>query len=418
MKKNQTYESHEDQIYKDFIRKFRENNIPERYNQVLLLDDLNDKETDHYISISTRADGKSFNYTHALLTIAIEYDLGITFLSRNMMLRTSYQTLIDEVIDKSEHLNRADFNFVRQQYYTMLNYKDRTVAVISDLNNATELKYFSNFLKKFPIIVYDEFLALENDYLSDEWERLFTIYSSIDRGDYYPLIHKPKIFYLGNAVNFSSPVLAGLKIFKILENHPMGSVKKYKYDFNIQLELHRNDSQNEVRNTRAFGSINDPMTTAEFKTNPHHIATENDRLLVKKNPRLFYVKLKSDYLKIWFNRDTFTTILAVESAIPDEYLYNLQLKDNLSTSTFLNERYFSETHIKKIDRGAYLFDNNYSKNYITNDFGGLQQLKINKLMREFLKKEDQQSEKNFKEKQFELNYIEQSKRGIMKKMWG
>jgi len=35
-----------------------------------------------------------------------------------------------------------------------------------------------------------------------------------------------------------------------------------------------------------------------------------------------------------------------------------------------------------------------------------------------LKKEDQQSEKNFKEKQFELNYIEQSKRGIMKKMWG
>src|SRR5699024_8201749 len=156
-----------------------------------------------------------------------------------------------------------------------------------------------------------------------------------------PLIHKPKIFYLGNAVNFSSPVLAGLKIFKILENHPMGSVKKYKYDFNIQLELHRNDSQNEVRNTRAFGSINDPMTTAEFKTNPHHIATKNDRymmwidfelccchwiimttaefktnphhiatkndrLLVKKNPRLFYVKLKSDYLKVWFNRDNFT----------------------------------------------------------------------------------------------------------------
>src|SRR5699024_6674248 len=130
--------------------------------------------------------------------------------------------------------------------------KDKTIALISDLNNATELKYFSNYLKKFPIMVYDEFLALETDYLHDEWDRLKTIYQSIDRMESYQLIHKPKIFYFGNAINFESPILHGLKIFNILENHKINTAKIYHYDFNIMLEINRNDNANEQRNVRAF----------------------------------------------------------------------------------------------------------------------------------------------------------------------
>ena len=103
-------------------------------------------------------------------------------------------------------------------------------------------------------MIYDEFLALETDYLGDEWERLQTIYESIDRKEEYPLIGKPKIFYFGNAVNFDSPVLHGLKIFNILERHPINTAKIYKYDYNIMLEINRNDNANEQRNTRAFSS--------------------------------------------------------------------------------------------------------------------------------------------------------------------
>src|SRR5690625_4311481 len=99
------------------------------------------------MSISNRTDGKSFNYVHTLLNIAIEFEIGISFYSRNMMLRQSYQQLIEEIIEVSTVLNRSDFNFIRQQYYITLNYKDRTIAIIADLNNATELKYFSNYLK-------------------------------------------------------------------------------------------------------------------------------------------------------------------------------------------------------------------------------------------------------------------------------
>jgi len=406
-----------EQVYKRELDRFRKNYIPERYNQVKLLDGLTDPSIDHYISISNRTDGKSYNYVHALLSIAIEYDIGISFFSRNMMLRISYQQLLDEIIDKSPLFNRKDFNFIRQQYYVTLNYKDKTIALISDLNNASELKYFSNYLKNFPIMVYDEFLALEADYLSDEWERLKTIYQSIDRVDDYPLIHKPKIFYFGNAVNFESPILHGLKIFNILENHPLNTTKKYHYEFNVMLEMNRNEHANEQRNTRAFGLANDSMTTAQFDTNEYNLATESDRLGIKRNPRSLYVKLKKDYLKIWFNRDTLSIILSIESRIVEEYQYNMQLKDNKKDSIFLNESYFDEKHIKKIDKGFYLFENNFSKNYITSDFHALNTLNITKLIREFLREETDQTESTSKETQFNENYIEQTKKGIMKKLW-
>ena len=404
--------------YKNYIEQFRKKHIPKRYNQVKLLDHLDDQEIDHFISISSRTDGKSINYVHALLNIAIDYNLGLMFISRNMMLRQSYQTLLEDIFDLSTVLNREDFSFIRTQYYVSLNYKKRTIAIITDLNSATELKYFSNFLKKFPIMVYDEFLAIESDYLSDEWIRLQTIYESIDRVEEYPLIYKPKIFYLGNAVNFESPILHGLEIFNILERHPLNTMKIYKYDFNIALEINRNENTNELRNTRAFGSKNDSMTTAQFQTNDFLIATENDKNHIKINPRTIFIKLKNDYLKIWFNPDDLTTILSIETTMTkNNYDYNQQLKDNTVSSIYLNESYYNENHIKKYDRGFYLFENNFSKNTITSENNNLNWIRINKIIREYMRKDNQQNEIESKEQQFKDNYIEQTKRGLLKKLW-
>lgn len=406
--------------YNGYIQQFREHHVPKRYNQIRLLDELNNKELNHYMSISNRTDGKSINYIHALLNIAIDYDLGLTFLSRNMMLRDSYKSLIEEIIEISTILERNDFTFIRSQYYIQLNYKNNPIAVISDLNNATELKYFSNFLKKFPIIIYDEFIALETDYLSDEWDRLRTIYTSIDRIAEYPLIHKPKIFYFGNAENFESPILHGMNLFNILEKHPMNEMRTYTLSngISIALEILRNKTANEQRNTTVFGNHNDALTTAEFETNNYNIATENDRLNIKRNPREIYVKIKNDYLKIWFNRDTLEVILSIVNRIDEDYHYNVQLKDNKYNSIYLNERYFDDKHVKRIDRGYYLFENNYSKNVIASDFHGLNRLKINKLIREYLRTDNETKEIEAKEKQFKENYIEQTKKGLMKKLWG
>lgn len=407
-----------EQQFQKYLQDFRKNHIPERYNQVEMLNHLSDPELDHFVSITNRTDGKSFNYIHALLNIAIEYDLGITFICRNMMLRLSYQTLIEEIVEESDILEKKHLTFIRSQYYIRVDYKGNTIGVITDLNNATELKQFSNFLKKFPLIVYDEFLALETDYLPDEWERLKTIYESIDRKETYPLIVKPKIIYLGNPINFSSPILAGLEIFKILETHPINQCRVYKNKLNIVLEMHKNDNANERRNTRAFASSQDSMTSGQFEVNNFMLATDNDLFKVKANPRHVYVKLVSDYLDIFFNRDSFEIVLSIKKTIPNEYDYNLKLKDNTSTSVYLSPKYFDEDEIKKIDKGAYLFENNYSKDYITNDFHELNTLKILKLIREFLHSDTPEVETTSKEIQYELNYIEQSKRGLMKKMWG
>lgn len=407
-----------EQQFQKYLQDFRKNHIPERYNQVEMLNNLSDPELDHFVSITNRTDGKSFNYIHALLNIAIEYDLGITFICRNMMLRLSYQTLIEEIVEESTILEKKHLTFIRSQYYIRVDYKGKTIGVISDLNNATELKQFSNFLKRFPLIVYDEFLALETDYLPDEWERLKTIYESIDRMEVYPLIVKPKIIYLGNPINFSSPILAGLEIFKILENHPVNTCRVYKNKLNIVLEMYKNDNANEKRNTRAFASNDDSMTTGQFEVNNFMLASDNDLFKVKANPRHVYVKLTSDYLDIFFNRDSFEIVLSIKKTIPKTYDYNLKLKDNTSTSIYLSDKYFDENEIKKIDRGAYLFENNYSKDYITNDFHELNRLKILKLIREFLYDDKPEKETENKEFQYELNYIEQSKRGLMKKMWG
>lgn len=401
--------------YLKMLEKFRRDHVPKQYNQIKLLDELFNEDIDHYISISNRTDGKSINYIHALLNIAIEYDIGLAFFSRTMMLRVSYQDLINEIIDMSTIFDRRDFNFIRTQYYVSLNYKDKTIAIISNLNSSSELKLFSNYIKNFPIIIYDEFLALPTEYLPYEWEHLKEIYGSIDRVKDRKYFKSPKIFYFGNAVNFDSPVLHGLKLFNILENHPMNTAKIYK---NVMLEMHRNENANEHRNTRAFENSDDSMSTGQFETNNYNIANEGDRDHIRKNPRFIYVKLVDRYLKIWFNRDTLKIILSIESAIEEPYTYNMLLKDNKEHSKYLNEKYFDDNHLKKIDKGMYKFENNYSRDFITSTHNGIDRLKINKLVREFMRKDSKNVEIESKEKQFKENYIEVTKRALMNKLWG
>src|SRR5690625_1103607 len=83
----------EEQRYKKLIETFRENHIPVKYNQVKLLDELNNPDIDHYMSMSNRTDGKSINYIHTLLYIAYEYELGLTLITRNMMLQIGRQSV-------------------------------------------------------------------------------------------------------------------------------------------------------------------------------------------------------------------------------------------------------------------------------------------------------------------------------------
>lgn len=402
----------EEQKFQSYVSDYREKNIPIRYNQIKLMEYLTDDDLDHYVSISNRADGKSFNYMGFLLKFSVDYEVGFTFIVRHYTVRKPVQQLIQKIIDTNDHFEPHDFIFMSTDFYTVLIYKDRHVGIITDLNQATDLKYSSNYLQDFPIMIYDEFLALEGDYLMDEWDRLKTIYSSINRKDIIPTITHPKIIYLGNAVNFSSPVLSHLNLFNILEKHPMNETKKYD---NIVLEFNRNDNVNEQRNLRAFKEDSDAMTKAEFAINKHNIATGNDRNRINLKPNYVYVKMRTAYLKITYNMDTFESILSVVSD-NETYDFNILIKDNTENSTYLTPSYYDEDYVKKYDKDVYLFDNMYSKDNILDGFNDVKTLKISKIIKRHF---SDNTKDNFemREQVYKENYLENTKKNLFKKFF-
>ncbi len=185
------------------------------------------------------------------------------------------------------------------------------------------------------------------------------------------------VVYLGNAVNFSSPILSELKLFNIIENHEINTMNQYN---NILLDIRKNQQANDRRNLRAFNMVNDEMTNAQFKINKHNLASEDDRKLLNRNHHQVVVKLASNYLVIHFNLDENIILLSLNGHF-DYYDYNIELADNLESSTYLTDKYFKDDHFKKHDRGAYLYDNQYTKENVTSDLQ-IVNLDIMKLIRE------------------------------------
>lgn len=390
-----------------YVNEFRKNNVPKKYNQIELMNHLTDDNLDHYFSISNRADGKSFNYIHFLLNLSNDFNVGFMLISRKYTLRHSYISLIQKIVDKSNILNEKKLSFLNTQNYVKVLYVDRTIAVITDLNSATNLKYDSNFLDDFPIIVYDEFLAIEGDYLPDEWERLKTIYGSVNRGNEIPIIKFPKLVYLGNAVNFSSPILSNLNLFHRLENQPINTLKLYG---NVAIEMRYNKSRNKDRNLRAFDEENDRMSQGQFETNNHNIVTDFERKQLSKDRHHLMIKLEQYYLRVDYNLDNRIIVLSV-LGFSESYDFNTEIKDNKEKSIFLDDYYYKQSHQKRYEKGLYKFDNNYSRDTITSNLH-LMHLNLMKVI-----KTHELSYKNVDrtEEKYHDNYIERTKKSLFKK---
>ncbi|QDH84827.1 terminase [Staphylococcus phage SA46-CL1] len=398
--------------YQNVINHVRKK-IPDNYNQIELVNELMNDDLDYYISISNRSDGKSFNYVSFFIYLAMKLDIKFTLLSRHYTLRDAYRDFIEEIIDENPLFKSKRVAFRSARDYLAIVYQDKEIGVITDLNSATDLKYHSNFLKHYPIIIYDEFLALEDDYLYDEWDKLKTIYESIDRNhgnlDY---IGFPKIFLLGNAVNFSSPILSNLNIYNLLQKHKMNTSRLYK---NIFLEMRRNDYVNEKRNTRAFNSNEDAMTTGEFDFNEYNLANDSIRSHINQNGDFFYIKTEDKFIKIMYNVSTFIANIIV---IPytKEYEFCTKIKDIDDNVTYLREDMFYKENMERYyyNPSNLHFDNAYSKNYVVDNDRYLY-LDVNKIIKFHIKNEMKKNMSEFerKEKIYEDNYIENTKRYLM-----
>lgn len=289
----------DDKLKKKILRMMEKHQlaIPDEYNPNDLLPYLIDKEVDHIFSISNRTDGKTFNYTDFLIEFSRIFGFKFMLIGRHYTLRQLMLTTIIKIYTKKDNRNLKDLVINRTDFYIEIYHREVMIGIITDLNAVSDLKIGSQMIEDFPIVIYDEFLALEEDYLPDEYDRIRVLYSSIDRKGELPIIGHPKIFYMGNAVNFDSPILAGFDMYEILESHPINTHAKYG---KIALEMRRNDKANKKRNLRAFDEEEDAMTTGEFNFNTFMILKYSDKPLIKTRSAYFFIKLEKYCIQVYY----------------------------------------------------------------------------------------------------------------------
>lgn len=349
------------EAYAETLARYKQQYLPPQYNQLELLDELCNDSIDHYISITTRGDGKSFNYISAVGYLCYHLNMGCLILVRHWALQDKMRELIEDIIATVHWIDPNELRFKSNSDYITIYLGDKPVFLIADLNNASDLKQSSNVLKNFPIILYDEFLALESDYVQDEYQKMATIYKSIDRIPDRKYIKSPKIIYLGNPVNFSSPLLPALNIYNHLQTHEINTIQQYG---NILLEMRRNDQRNDGKNIRAFPDPNDSDVTGEFKFSNYRLVTP-DQYNKEFN--------KGQFIKIRINADLMLTvlrksdiILSVERADNNED-YCMNLNDETEDRTYIQERFYSDNFHKRYKKGLFKYKDAFSKQYISED---------------------------------------------------
>ena len=350
------------------LEKIRKN-IPEKYNQVELLDQLYNNKIDLLFSITTRTDGKTFNYLYALAKLSLKFDFTTIIIVRHMELRGAMLAQIRDVYSTMDDLNEGDLYPAINSEYVEVNYKEQTPFIILDLNNANDLKNYSSVLKKANIILYDEFLAVGGQYTDHEFLKFKTIFETMDRGYNDNMNYtngRRKAIFLGNPVDFGSEFLAYWKLYEYLELQPMNTIKCYN---NIAIERRRNQVAQENKNNRIFNNGENESITGTFKINNWAIKQP------KTNDKRIIIKTLEKYLVINLEKIPVLEITQNE----ENYKYNTDLVDNSKNSTYLKASYYNENFPKKYIRGEYRFANQYSKDYILQNYPTL---KINKIIKE------------------------------------
>lgn len=395
--------------YKKLVARVKKD-IPEIYNQIDLVDFLIDPNIDHLISISNRADGKSFNYVHFLVIFALECDIKFLMVGRHFTVRNALASLITKIFDTFKDLKLSELQIRNTDDYKYCIYENKIFCVISDLNNASDLKLHSSFVSDFPIIVYDEFLALSSDYIPQEVERLELVFSTIDRKGFIPYICMPKILYLGNAVNFESPILAKLNLFNKLENQEINSLCVYE---NKVMEIVRNDKVNEIKNSRAFDSDDNSNTTTEFDFNNHFIVTDSQRKHILYDSISFNIRLDDKNICVTHSPNNLT-LLSVET-ITKNYDFCVKISDIKDNVTYLNEKFFKEKFSINYEKGMFLFENAFSKSYIVNN-ALISTIRIDKCITIFQEK-NKELPVNKNERKYIENKLNRSLDSIYNKFW-
>lgn len=355
--------SSEKEEYMYYLNEYRTKYLPEEYNQLELLDHLCNEDIDHYMSITTRGDGKSFNYISAVSYLCYHLDMGCTLLARHFTLQDKMRELIEDIFSTIRWFDYPkDYHIRSTSDYLIISIADKDVLLITDINNASDLKQSSAVLKNFPIILYDEFLTLTDDYCKNEYEKIRTIYKSIDRVKDRPYIKTPKCIYLANPVNFDSPLLPSLKIYNQLQTQEINTMKQYR---NVLLELRRNDARNDGKNTRAFPDEYDSDVTGQFDFSNYKLVSEDQYLKIFQHSKSVKIKLP-EKMMLHLIKNNGKMIISIERSDNTEQ-YCFELTDEREDCQYLTEKYYKNSFIKKHEKGLFLYKDSFSKTYVQRD---------------------------------------------------
>lgn len=355
--------STEQEEFDYYLKEYKKKYLPQEYNQLELLDHLCDDSIDHYMSITTRGDGKSFNYISAVAYLCYHLNFGCTLLVRHFTLQDKMKELVEEIFQTIGWFNfNENYRFRTTSDYIIISIGDKDVFLITDINNASDLKQSSAVLKNFPIILYDEFLTLTDDYCKNEYEKIRTIYKSIDRVKNRPYIKTPKCIYLANPVNFDSPLLPSLKIYNQLQTQEINTMKQYR---NVLLELRRNDTRNDGKNTRAFPDEYDSDVTGQFEFSNYKLVPEEQYLKIFQHSKSVKIKLP-EKMMLHFIENNGKMVISIERSDNTEQ-YCLQLTDEKEDCQFLTEKYYKQSFIKKHEKGLFDYKDSFSKNFVQRD---------------------------------------------------
>lgn len=372
------------QVYDAVLKEYRDNYLPPEYNQLELLDQLCNDTIDHYISITTRGDGKSFNYIGAMSYLGYYLGLRSVLLVRHWSLQNAMKDLVETVLRTIKWCEMSSVSWQTNTDYLICYIEDEPVFLITDLNRASDLKQHSAVLKEFPIILYDEFLTLQSDYVENEFQKMATIYKSIDRVPKRPFITYPKCIYLGNPVNFSSPLLPSLKIYDYLQTHEIGSVKQYN---NVLLEMKKNIHRNEGKNLRAFPDPNDSDVTGEFKFDNYMLTTPQEYVMNLNNSRRIKIRLSPELMYVIVKSGT-KYILSIEKADNEED-FTLSFNDSNEHRKLITNRFLKDAMPKRFSKQIFMFKDAYSKEYISQHIE-IQQINFYKMFKNTLEIEKEE----------------------------
>ena len=146
----------------------------------------------------------------------------------------------------------------------------------------------------------------------------------------------------------------------------MNTIKCYN---NIAIERRRNQVAQENKNNRIFDNGENESITGTFKINNWAIKQP------KTNDKRIIIKTLEKYLVINLEKIPVLEITQNEK----NYKYNTDLVDNSKNSIYLKASYYNQNFPKKYIRGEYRFANQFSKDYILQNYPTL---KINKIIKE------------------------------------